>query len=62
MVFFKENRRALYYCSGGTQIVFSEGAGSTDNTFIIYLGIGFDTAIVGDASFEQTELSERACF
>lgn len=46
--------------SGGTQIVFSEAPLATDTTFIIYLGIGFDTAIVGDASFTHTELAERA--
>ena len=46
--------------SGGTQIVFSEAPLSTDTTFIIYLGIGFDTAIISDASFTHTELAERA--
>tara|TARA_Y100000385_G_scaffold276414_1_gene322101 strand:+ start:662 stop:1255 length:594 start_codon:yes stop_codon:yes gene_type:complete len=46
--------------SGGTQIVFSEAPLSTDTTFVIYLGIGFDTAIIGDASFTHTELAERA--
>jgi len=46
--------------SGGTQIVFSEAPLATDTTFIIYLGIGFDTAIVSDASFTHTELAERA--
>jgi len=46
--------------SGGTQIVFSEAPLATDNTFIIYLGTGYDTAIVGDSSFTHPELSERA--
>ena len=46
--------------SGGTQIVFSEAPLATDNTFIIYLGTGYDTAIVGDASFTHPELAERA--
>lgn len=46
--------------SGGTQIVFSEAPLSTDTTFVIYLGIGFDTAIISDASFTHTELAERA--
>ena len=46
--------------SGGTQIVFSEAPLATDTTFIIYLGIGFDTAIISDASFTHTELAERA--
>jgi len=46
--------------SGGTQIVFSEAPLATDNTFIIYLGTGYDTAIVGDSSFTHPELAERA--
>ena len=46
--------------SGGTQIVFSEAPLATDNTFIIYLGTGYDTSIIGDASFTHPELSERA--
>lgn len=46
--------------SGGTQIVFSEAPLSTDTTFIIYLGTGYDTAIIGDASFTHPELAERA--
>ena len=46
--------------SGGTQIVFSEAPLSTDTTFIIFLGIAVDNAIIGDASFSLTTLSERA--
>jgi len=56
----QEPTESYTIASGGTQIVFSEAPLATDNTFIIYLGIGFDTAIVSDASFTHTELAERA--
>ena len=56
----QEPTESYTIASGGTQIVFSEAPLATDTTFIIYLGIGFDTAIVGDASFTHTELAERA--
>ena len=56
----QEPTESYTIASGGTQIVFSEAPLATDTTFIIYLGIGFDTAIVSDASFTHTELSERA--
>ena len=56
----QEPTESYTIASGGTQIVFSEAPLATDTTFIIYLGIGFDTAIVSDASFTHTELAERA--
>ena len=56
----QEPTESYTIASGGTQIVFSEAPLATDTTFIIYLGIGFDTAIISDASFTHTELAERA--
>ena len=56
----QEPETAYNIASGGTQIVFSEAPLSTDTVFIIYLGLAVDNAIVGDASFSLTTLSERA--
>jgi len=56
----QEPTESYTIASGGTQIVFSEAPLATDNTFIIYLGTGYDTSIIGDASFTHPELSERA--
>lgn len=56
----QEPTESYTLASGGTQIVFSEAPLSTDTVFIIYLGLAVDNAIVGDASFSLTTLSERA--
>ena len=46
--------------SGGTQIVFSEAPLAADTIFVIFLGLAFDTAVLGAGAFTVTELSERA--
>ena len=57
----QEPNSAYTLGSGGTQIVFTEAPGASENVFLIYLGIAYEGAIVGQASFTSfNELAERA--
>jgi len=57
----QEPNSAYTLGSGGTQIVFTEAPGASENVFLIYLGIAYDGAVVGQASFTSfNELAERA--
>ena len=57
----QEPNSAYTLGSGGTQIVFTEAPGASDTVFLIYLGIAYDGAVVGQASFTSyTELAARA--
>ena len=57
----QEPNSAYTLGSGGTQIVFTEAPGASENVFLIYLGIAYDGAVVGQASFTSfTELAARA--
>jgi len=54
----QEPSSAYNLATGGTQIVFTEAPASGETVFLIYLGIAYDGAIVGDATF--TSLNELA--
>jgi len=57
----QEPSSAYNLANGGTQITFTEAPASGEIVFVIYLGIAYDGAIVGDASFTSlNELAERA--
>ena len=57
----QEPSSAYNLANGGTQITFTEAPASGSTVYIIYLGIGYDTAIVGDATFtSMPELSETS--
>jgi hypothetical protein len=57
----QEPNSAYNLASGGTQITFTEAPASSDTVFLIYLGIAYDGAVVGQASFTSfTELAARA--
>jgi len=57
----QEPSSAYNLANGGTQITFTEAPASGETVFVIYLGIAYDGAIVGDASFTSlNELAERA--
>ena len=57
----QEPNSAYTLGSGGTQIVFTEAPDASDTVFLIYLGIAYDGAVVGQASFTSfTELAARA--
>jgi hypothetical protein len=57
----QEPNSAYTLGSGGTQIVFTEAPGASENVFLIYLGIAYEGAIVGQASFTSfNELNARA--
>ena len=57
----QEPNSAYTLASGGTQITFTEAIASGETVFLIYLGIAYDGAIVGQASFTSfNELNERA--
>ena len=57
----QEPNSAYTLASGGTQITFTEAPGSSETVFLIYLGIAYEGAIVGQASFTSfNELAERA--
>ena len=57
----QEPNEAYTLASGGTQITFSEAIASGETVFLIYLGIAYEGAIVGQASFTSfNELAERA--
>ena len=47
--------------TGGTQIVFSAAPASTDNVYIVFLGVLTDVAVIDSGSItNQTELAESA--
>ena len=52
----QEPSSAYNLANGGTQITFTEAPESGVTVYIIYLGIGYDTAIVGDATFKSEKL------
>ena len=57
----QEPNSAYTLASGGTQITFTEAIASGETVFLIYLGIAYEGAIVGQASFTSfNELAERA--
>ena len=57
----QEPNEAYTLASGGTQITFTEAIASGETVFLIYLGIAYEGAIVGQASFTSfNELAERA--
>ncbi len=57
----QEPNEAYTLASGGTQITFTEAIDSGETVFLIYLGIAYEGAIVGQASFTSfNELAERA--
>ena len=57
----QEPNSAYTLASGGTQITFTEAPASGATVFLIYLGIAYEGAIVGQASFTSfTELNARA--
>jgi hypothetical protein len=57
----QEPNSAYNLASGGTQITFTEAPASGETVFLIYLGIAYEGAIVGQASFTAfDELAERA--
>jgi len=57
----QEPNSAYTLANGGTQIAFTAAPDSGTTVFLIYMGIAYEGAIVGQASFTSfTELSERA--
>jgi len=57
----QEPNSAYTLASGGTQITFTEAVDSGETVFLIYLGIAYEGAIVGQASFTSfNELNARA--
>ena len=57
----QEPNSAYTLASGGTQITFTAAPASGANVFLIFLGIAYEGAIVGQASFTSfTELNARA--
>ena len=57
----QEPNEAYTLANGGTQITFTEAIASGETVFLIYLGIAYEGAIVGQASFTSfTELNARA--
>ena len=57
----QEPNSAYNLASGGTQITFTEAPASGETVFLIYLGIAYEGAIVGQASFTSfNELNARA--
>mgnify|MGYP001403667296 CR=1 FL=1 len=57
----QEPNEAYTLASGGTQITFTEAVASGETVFLIYLGIAYEGAIVGQASFTAfNELNARA--
>ena len=57
----QEPNEAYSLGNGGTQIVFSEAPDSGETVFLIYLGIAYEGAIIGQASFTSyNELNARA--
>lgn len=57
----QEPNSAYTLASGGTQISFTAAPDSSATVFLIYLGIAYEGAIVGQASFTSfNELAERA--
>jgi hypothetical protein len=57
----QEPNSAYTLASGGTQIAFTEAPDSGETVFLIYLGIAYEGAIVGQASFTSfNELNARA--
>ena len=47
--------------TGGTQIVFSAAPASTDNVYLVFLGVQTDVAVIDSGSItNQTELAESA--
>ena len=57
----QEPNSAYTLANGGTQITFTAAPASGATVFLIYLGIAYEGAIVGQASFTSfNELAERA--
>ena len=57
----QEPNSAYTLASGGTQITFTAAPDSGETVFLIYLGIAYEGAIVGQASFTSfNELNARA--
>ena len=57
----QEPNSAYTLASGGTQITFTEAVDSGETVFLIYLGIAYEGAIVGQTSFTSfNELNARA--
>lgn len=57
----QEPNEAYTLANGGTQITFTEAVASGETVFLIYLGIAYEGAIVGQASFTSyNELNARA--
>tara|TARA_B100000902_G_C27061405_1_gene789291 strand:- start:74 stop:670 length:597 start_codon:yes stop_codon:yes gene_type:complete len=57
----QEPNEAYTLASGGTQITFTAAPDSGETVFLIYLGIAYEGAIVGQASFTSfNELNARA--
>ena len=57
----QEPNEAYTLANGGTQITFTEAIDTGETVFLIYLGIAYEGAIVGQASFTSfTELNARA--
>jgi len=57
----QEPNEAYTLASGGTQITFTEAIATGETVFLIYLGIAYEGAIVGQASFTSyNELNARA--
>ena len=57
----QEPNEAYVLASGGTQITFTAAPDSGETVFLIYLGIAYEGAIVGQASFTSfNELNARA--
>jgi len=57
----QEPNEAYTLASGGTQITFTAAPDSGETIFLIYLGIAYEGAIVGQASFTSfNELNARA--
>ncbi len=57
----QEPNEAYTLANGGTQITFTEAIATGETVFLIYLGIAYEGAIVGQASFTSyNELNARA--
>tara|TARA_R100001510_G_C7617278_1_gene179077 strand:+ start:524 stop:1120 length:597 start_codon:yes stop_codon:yes gene_type:complete len=57
----QEPNEAYVLANGGTQITFTAAPDSGETVFLIYLGIAYEGAIVGQASFTSfNELNARA--
>ncbi len=57
----QEPNEAYVLANGGTQITFTTAVDSGETIFLIYLGIAYEGAIVGQASFTSfNELNARA--